>query len=129
MYGEPHAPPGRDFDTGRHFPEVGVVSIRAPARRDWRAEPGSIECKLALFKRPKRLRVDDDGLIVMKEAAPQGHRRREDRQNGDQTLTHTHTSPLRTQYALHTYLQPPLNAHFQRKLVAELPQLSRMIPR
>jgi hypothetical protein len=36
-------------------------------------------------------------LIVMEEAAPERERRCEDRQNGDQT--HTHTSPLRTRYA------------------------------
>jgi hypothetical protein len=32
-------------------------------------------------------------LIVMEEAAPKRHGRHEDRQNGDQT--HTHTSPLK----------------------------------
>jgi hypothetical protein len=48
-------------------------------------------------------------LIVVEEAAPQRDRRREDGQNGDQT--HTHTSPLRTRYALLTEtLQPPLEA-------------------
>jgi hypothetical protein len=49
----------------------------------------------ALFQGRKRL--NNVGLMVMK-AAPQRERRRENRQNGDQT--HTHTSPLRTRYAL-----------------------------
>ena len=42
----------------------------------------------ALFQSPK---IGDDVLIVVEEAAPKREGHHEDRQNGDQT--HTHTSP------------------------------------
>src|SRR3990172_4404754 len=51
------------------------------------------EFSIALFQGRKSLRLGHNGLIVMEEAAPERERRHEDRQNGDQT--HTHTSPLR----------------------------------
>lgn len=49
---------------------------------------------LPLFQWRKRLR--DGGLMV--ETAPKRERRHKNRQHGDHT--HTHTSPLRTRYAL-----------------------------
>lgn len=71
----PHPPAPHDLTLGRAR-TFGVDHVRCTA----------------LFQGRKRLRLDDDGLIVMK-AAPKRERRGEDRQNGDQT--HTHTSPLR----------------------------------
>lgn len=76
----------------------------------------------ALFQR--RQRLGDNGLIVVEEAAPKRHGRHEDRQNGDQT--HTHTSPLevtRTRTDWNRYsLLSPLEAYFPGELVAKLPQ-------
>jgi hypothetical protein len=74
----------------------------------------------ALFQRRKRL--GDDGLVVVEKAAPKRHGRHEDRQNGDQT--HTHTSPL-TKYAYSYRLilvTEPKEAHPMAEMVAELPQ-------
>jgi len=73
-------------------------SARASRKIDrvcWHGLTPHPECdhiRSRLFQGRQCLRLDHDGLIVMKEAAPQRDRRREDRQNGDQT--HTHTSPL-----------------------------------
>jgi hypothetical protein len=62
--------------------------------------PKRDQIRSSLFQGRKCLRLDDSGLMM--EAGPERERRREDRQNGDQT--HTHTSPLRTRYALLTEL-------------------------
>ena len=70
------------FEDG--YAEAHEEKPRASNTRD-----GSV---LPLFQGRKGLRLGHHGLIVV-EAAPERERRHQDRQNGDQT--HTHTSPLR----------------------------------
>jgi hypothetical protein len=58
---------------------------------------------------------------MVMEAAPKRHQRHEDRQDGDQT--HTHTSPLQNAVRITQPMeQPLLEAQFRAKLVANLPQ-------
>jgi hypothetical protein len=107
-------------------PATTILTPRHRTPLDPAQNPGAESIALpALFQGRKRLRLGDS-LIVVEEAAPKRGRRHEDRQNGDQT--HTHTSPLRTRYALlNRTVQPPLEAHFRTEMVADLPQTAAMI--
>jgi hypothetical protein len=63
----------------------------------------------------------------MMEAAPKRHQGHEDRQDGDQT--HTHTSPLQNAVRITQRTeQPLLKAQFRPKLVANLPHWETKIP-
>lgn len=67
-------------------PRLRDATIKTPHDGE---PPHARATELPLFQRRKRL--GNGGLMVM-EAAPKRHQRHEDRQDGDQT--HTHTSPL-----------------------------------